>query len=135
MKAAGKLKDNNVPGKDDHDETGIEKAITTSVVAEDAQCGNGELIAIKDSAAEPDTLPNKHNSYEMPTVGSDINTDRTSSSVDAQLRIATSLTRQWIDARVQILLLRGVATTGVAALQGLDGGHSRSSFSANRVHG
>ena len=105
MKAAGKLKDKNVPGKDDHDETGIEKAIATSVVAEDAQCGNGELIAIKDSAAETDTLPNKHNSCAMPTIDSDINEDRTSPSVDAQLRIATSLTRQWIDARVQILLL------------------------------
>ncbi|KAL8878829.1 MAG: hypothetical protein Q9198_003442 [Flavoplaca austrocitrina] len=80
-KAADESNDKNVPKENDHDETGIKKATTTSVLTEDDQGGDEELIAVVDSAAEPDAVPNKHNSYAMPAVESDVYKDRTSPSI------------------------------------------------------
>ncbi|KAL9628630.1 MAG: hypothetical protein Q9204_005767 [Flavoplaca sp. TL-2023a] len=71
----------NVPRRNEHEETGIKKATTASVLREDDQSRDEEQVAVNDSAVEPDAVPNKYKSYAMPTVESDVYDDRTSPSM------------------------------------------------------
>ncbi|KAL8888468.1 MAG: hypothetical protein Q9215_004111 [Flavoplaca cf. flavocitrina] len=81
-KAAEESNGKIVPRKNDNDKTGIQKGTTASVLTEDNQRGDEELIAVEHTAAEPDAIPDKHNSYAMPTVESDIDEDRIPPSID-----------------------------------------------------